>query len=70
MKFTKKSKIRIRKIILFSRVFFISVFGICLLLIIMSVSGSTPIFPLICFIIGMIAFCIAYALDYIISMTK
>ena len=63
---TKKTKRMIRKTIIFARGFFLSLFGVCLLLVIMSADGPYLWFPITCSIVGILCFGIAYAIDYVI----
>lgn len=66
----KETKIKIRKVISFIRTFFLALFVLCIFLMIASVEGPSLLFPIICFIIGMLFFGIAYFLDWLLWDTS
>lgn len=64
------TKKKIRKAMKFARGFFLALFGICALLVIISVDGPSIWFPLVCAVVGIICFGIAYAIDYLLWETS
>lgn len=67
---TRKTKIRIRKAVAFARKLCLVIFGICLLLTVVSVDGPSIWFPIACFAVGTVCFGIAYFFDYLLWDTK
>lgn len=69
MKFSRKTKIRIRKAFAFARTLFLVLCLICIALVVCSVDGESLVFPIVCFIIGAACFGISYAIDQILWET-
>ena len=66
---TRRTKIRIRKAVAFTRTLLLVLALLCVALTVCSVDSNNIMFPLVCFGIGTVCFGISYALDYLLFET-